>query len=111
MPRQSDLKPGEEERSSYLQFDLRDLTSYREKDAATVLEPGEYVVRISVIPAGIQEYVEYLKLETEIITEKHSHICKAPIKVTEIERQEEKEVLHATCDCRQNWGRTCDDGH
>lgn len=43
-----------------------------------------------------------LKLETEIITEKHSHICKAPIKVTEIERQEEKEVLHATCD----YGRT-----
>lgn len=39
------LKPGEEERT-VLQFDLRDLTSYREKDAATVLEPGEYVVRI-----------------------------------------------------------------
>ena len=28
--------------------------------------------------------------------------------MTEIERQEEKEVLHATCDCRQNRGRTCD---
>lgn len=101
-----DLKPGEEERV-VLQFDLRNLTSYREKDAATVLEPGEYVVRIGNSSRNTR-VCGILKLETEIITEKHSHICKAPIKVTEIERQEEKEVLHATCDCRQNWGRTCD---
>ena len=101
-----DLKPGEEERV-VLQFDLRNLTSYREKDAATVLEPGEYVVRIGNSSRNTR-VCGILKLETEIITEKHSHICKAPIKVTEIERQEEKEVLHATCDCRQNWRRTCD---
>lgn len=85
---------------------MRNLTSYREKDA-TVLEPGEYVVRIGNSSRNTR-VCGILKLETEIITEKHSHICKAPIKVTEIERQEEKEVLHATCDCRQNWGRTCE---
>ena len=43
-----------------------------------------------------------------MITEKHSHICKVPLRVTELEWQEEKELLHATGDCRQNWGRTCE---
>ena len=101
-----DLKPGEEERV-VLQFDLRDLTSYREKDAATVLEPGEYVVRVGNSSRNTR-VCGILKLETEIITEKHSHICKAPLRVTELEWQEEKELLHAAGDCRQNWGRTCE---
>ena len=100
------LKPGEEERT-VLQFDLRDLTSYREKDAATVLEPGEYVVRIGNSSRNTR-VCGILKLETEMIIEKHSHICKAPLRVTELEWQEEKELLHATGDCRQNWGRTCE---
>ena len=100
------LKPGEEERI-VLQFDLRDLTSYREKDAATVLEPGEYVVRVGNSSRNTR-VCGILKLETEMITEKHSHICKAPLRVTELEWQEEKELLHATGDCRQNWGRTCE---
>lgn len=100
------LKPGEEERI-VLQFDLRDLTSYREKDTATVLEPGEYVVRIGNSSRNTR-VCGILKLETEMITEKHSHICKAPLRVTELEWQEEKELLHATGDCRQNWGRTCE---
>lgn len=100
------LKPGEEERI-VLQFDLRDLTSYREKDTATVLEPGEYVVRIGNSSRNTR-VCGILKLETEMITEKHSHICKAPLRVTELEWKEEKELLHATGDCRQNWGRTCE---
>ena len=100
------LKPGEEERI-VLQFDLRDLTSYREKDTATVLEPGEYVVRVGNSSRNTR-VCGILKLETEMITEKHSHICKAPLRVTELEWQEEKELLHATGDCRQNWGRTCE---
>ena len=100
------LKPGEEERT-VLQFDLRDLISYREKDTATVLEPGEYVVRIGNSSRNTR-VCGILKLETEMITEKHSHICKAPLRVTELEWQEEKELLHATGDCRQNWGRTCE---
>lgn len=100
------LKPGEEERT-VLQFDLRDLTSYREKDTATVLEPGEYVVRIGNSSRNTR-VCGILKLETEMITEKHSHICKAPLRVTELEWKEEKELLHATGDCRQNWGRTCE---
>ena len=50
------LKPGEEERT-VLQFDLRDLTSYREKDAALFWNRANMSCE-SVIPAGIQEYVE-----------------------------------------------------
>ena len=95
-----ELEPGRQEMVT-LQFDLRDLTSYREQDAATVLEPGEYVVRIGNSSRNTR-VCGILKLETEMITEKHSHICKAPVRVTELERQEEKELLHATSDCRQN---------
>ena len=79
----------------------------REKDTATVLEPGEYVVRIGNSSRNTR-VCGILKLETEMITEKHSHICKAPLRVTELEWKEEKELLHATGDCRQNWGRTCE---
>ncbi len=101
-----ELKPGEQERVT-LQFDLRDLTSYREKDGATVLEEGEYVVRFGNCSRNTR-VCGILKLETEMITEKHSHICNVPVRVMELERQEETEVLHATSDCRQNWGRTCE---
>ena len=99
------LKPGEEERT-VLQFDLRDLTSYREKDAATVLEPGEYVVRVGNSSRNTR-VCGILRLSSEIITEKHSHICKIPMHVTELEQKEE-DILHAACDCRQNWGRGCE---
>ena len=99
------LAPEEQEKVT-LRFDLRDLTSYREKDAATVLEAGEYVVRLGNSSRNTR-VCGILKLETEMITEKHSHICKAPVKVEELERQEE-EMLHATCDCRQNWGKGCE---
>ena len=101
-----ELKPGEQERVT-LQFDLRDLTSYREKDGATVLEEGEYVVRFGNCSRNTR-VCGILKLETEMITEKHSHICNVPVRVMELERQEKTEVLHATSDCRQNWGRTCE---
>lgn len=101
-----ELKPGEQERVT-LQFDLRDLTSYREKDGATVLETGEYVVRFGNCSRNTR-VCGILKLETEMITEKHSHICNVPVRVMELERQEKTEVLHATSDCRQNWGRTCE---
>ena len=99
------LVPGERERVN-LRFDLRNLTSYREEDASTVLEAGEYVVRLGNSSRNTR-VCGILKLETEMITEKHSHICKAPIRVSELERKEE-EMLHATCDCRQNWGKSCE---
>lgn len=99
------LKPGEKEKV-VLDFDLRDLTSYREKDAATVLEKGEYVVRIGNSSRNTR-VCGILRLSGEIITEKHSHICKVPMRVTELEQKEE-DILHATSDCRQNWGKGCE---
>lgn len=99
------LKPGEKE-TVVLSFDLRDMTSYREKDAATVLEKGEYVVRLGNSSRNTR-VCGILRLSSEIITEKHSHICKVPMRVTELEQKEE-DILHATSDCRQNWGRGCE---
>ena len=99
------LKPGEKEKL-ILSFDLRDMTSYREKDAATVLEKGEYVIRLGNSSRNTR-VCGILRLSSEIITEKHSHICKIPMHVTELEQKEE-DILHATCDCRQNWGRGCE---
>ena len=99
------LKPGEKAKL-ILSFDLRDMTSYRKKDAATVLEKGEYVIRLGNSSRNTR-VCGILRLSSEIITEKHSHICKIPMHVTELEQKEE-DILHAACDCRQNWGRGCE---
>ena len=99
------LKPGEKAKL-ILSFDLRDMTSYRKKDAATVLEKGEYVIRLGNSSRNTR-VCGSLRLSSEIITEKHSHICKIPMHVTELEQKEE-DILHAACDCRQNWGRGCE---
>lgn len=99
------LKPGEKAKL-ILSFDLRDMTSYRKKDAATVLEKGEYVIRLGNSSRNTR-VCGILRLSSEIITEKHSHICKIPMHVTEL-KQKEEDILHAACDCRQNWGRGCE---
>ena len=99
------LKPREKAKL-ILSFDLRDMTSYRKKDAATVLEKGEYVIRLGNSSRNTR-VCGILRLSSEIITEKHSHICKIPMHVTELEQKEE-DILHAACDCRQNWGRGCE---
>lgn len=98
------LAPGEKD-ELILSFSLKDLTSYREADAVTVLEKGEYVVRIGNSSRNTR-VCGILRMEEEVITEKHSHICKAPVRITEIEQNAE-DMLHATCDCRQNWGKGC----
>ncbi len=67
------LKPGESQELS-LSFDLRRLASYRFEDAAFVLEPGDYVLRLGTssrdtAPVGL------LQLEREIVVSRHEHIC------------------------------------
>lgn len=64
------------------------MTSYRKKDAATVLEKGEYVIRLGNSSRNTR-VCGILRLSSEIITEKHSHICKIPMHVTELEQKEE----------------------
>ena len=57
-----------------LSFDLAKLASYDEKEAAFILEAGEYVLRLgnssrNTVPVGA------LMLEKEVIISKHDHIC------------------------------------
>ncbi|MBD5150723.1 MAG: hypothetical protein HDT18_10255 [Oscillibacter sp.] len=57
-----------------LTFDLASLASYREADAAYVLEPGQYILRLgnssrNTAPVGV------LALEEEVVVSRHTHIC------------------------------------
>ena len=67
------LAPGAKQ-SLELSFDLAKLASYDEKEAAFILEAGEYVLRLgnssrNTVPVGA------LMLEKEVIISKHDHIC------------------------------------
>jgi len=67
------LDPGAKQ-SLELSFDLSKLASYDEKEAAFILEAGEYVLRLgnssrNTVPVGV------LLLEKEVIISKHDHIC------------------------------------
>ncbi|MBP3926354.1 MAG: fibronectin type III-like domain-contianing protein, partial [Clostridium sp.] len=68
-----ELKPGESQTLS-LTFDMRDLASYRERDAVFVLEKGDYILRCgsssrNTSPSGI------IVLEEEAVTEQCVNIC------------------------------------
>ena len=67
------LVPGERQELT-LRFDLRSLSSYREADAAYVLEAGDYILRLgnssrNTVPVAV------LTLGEEIVVSKHTHIC------------------------------------
>ena len=76
------LAPGESQEVE-LSFDLAGLASFRERDGAFVLEPGEYVLRLgsssrTTFPAGA------LRLEEEIIVSRHTHICPLQLPLEEL---------------------------
>lgn len=57
-----------------LDFDLKDLASFRSHDASYVLEKGEYIIRIGTssrdtVPAAA------LVLDEDAVVSKHAHIC------------------------------------
>ena len=67
------LAPGEGQLLA-LQFDLRDLESYREEDSSFVLEAGEYILRLgnssrNTVPVGI------VVLQNELVVSRHCKIC------------------------------------
>ena len=67
-----------------LTFDLRNLASYRELDAAYVLEKGSYILRLgnssrSTIPVGV------LALEQEIIVSRHHPVCPVTDPIEELQ--------------------------
>ena len=76
------LHPGESQEIC-LEFDLQDLASYREKDAAYVLEAGDYIVRLgdssrNTFPAAVVE------LRRTMITAFCTNICQRGQNVKEI---------------------------
>ena len=77
------LKPGESTVVT-LNFKLDSLASYREQDGATVLEMGDYILRIGNSSCGTK-VCAVLALEKELILSKHCHICERPKAVEEIE--------------------------
>ena len=67
------LVPGERQ-TLELCFDLKKLASYREADAAYVLEAGEYILRLgnssrNTVAVGV------LRIAEEIVVSRHEHIC------------------------------------
>ncbi len=66
-----------------LTFDFARLASFREADAAYVLEPGTYILRLgnssrNTVPAGI------LRLEREIVVSRHTHVCPLHLPLEEL---------------------------
>ncbi len=66
-----------------LTFDFAALASFREADAAYVLESGEYILRLgsssrSTVPVGV------LRLEREIVVSRHTHICPLHLPLEEL---------------------------
>ena len=67
------LEPGDRQELE-LSFDLRTVASYREEDAAYVLEAGDYILRLgnssrNTVPVGV------ICVEQEVIVSRHTNIC------------------------------------
>ncbi len=67
------LKPGKSEKMK-LSFDVTDLASYRTEDAATVLEQGDYLVRVGNSSRST-EVRAVLALDKEAVISRHCRIC------------------------------------
>lgn len=67
------LAPGEEELLT-LSFDLDTLSSYRTEDAVTVLEQGDYIIRVGSSSRNTSMQA-VLVLNEEVVVSGHCHIC------------------------------------
>lgn len=67
------LEPGESERLK-LCFDITDLASYRTEDAVTVLEQGDYLVRVGNSSRNTHPQA-VLVLDKEAVISRHCRIC------------------------------------
>ena len=76
------LKPGESEVVS-LTFDMRDLASYREDDAAFVLEKGDYILRCGNSSRDTS-FAAVIVLDEDAVTERCTNICPGTDTVQEI---------------------------
>nr|WP_308000025.1 glycoside hydrolase family 3 N-terminal domain-containing protein [uncultured Merdimonas sp.] len=77
-----ELNPGESQ-ELFLEFDVRDLASFREEDASYVLEAGDYMLRLGNSSRNTQA-MAVLELKKEVVTQTCRHICGQKEKVEEI---------------------------
>ena len=69
----AELCPGERQQLA-LSFDLCSMASYREADAAYVLEAGDYILRLGNSSRNTM-IIGVLTLEQELVVSRHKHIC------------------------------------
>lgn len=77
------IAPGGKE-TVVLSFDLKDLASYRESDAAWVLEAGDYILRLGASSRDT-EAAAALVLDDEVIVEQCTNICPTALAVREMD--------------------------
>ena len=78
-----ELKPGESTNVS-LTFAMEELASYREEDAAYVLEKGDYILRTGASSRDTSA-AAVLVLDEDIVTEQCENICPTVFEVKEME--------------------------
>ena len=78
-----ELKPGESTNVS-LTFAMEELASYREEDAAYVLEKGDYILRAGASSRDTSA-AAVLVLDEDIVTEQCENICPTVLEVKEME--------------------------
>lgn len=85
-----ELEPGEEQ-NLCITFDVEALSSYREADAATVLEAGDYWIRIGNQSRNTM-VCAVMELEDEVIISQHEHICPVQASFEELSGCEKEEM-------------------
>lgn len=78
-----ELKPGEST-NVLLTFAMEELASYREEDAAYVLEKGDYILRAGASSRDTSA-AAVLVLDEDIVTEQCENICPTVLEVKEME--------------------------
>jgi len=81
----TELKPGQKQQQE-LQFDLRSLASYREEDAAYILEAGEYVLRMGNSSRNTR-IVGVVVLDQDVTVSRHRNICVPQAPIEELQSQ------------------------
>lgn len=98
----SQLGPGQSEVME-LEFDMKDVASYRETDASCILEAGKYMIRVGNSSRNTTPCAAIL-LEEKVVISKHEHICPVvkafeELKAKEsIRREEDLEVEQLVLD-------------
>ena len=88
-----------------LEFDMKDIASYRESDASYILEAGKYLIRVGNSSRNTTPCAAVL-LEEKVVVSKHEHICPVQKTIEElkakdaIRREKELEVEQLVMDAK-----------